>query len=226
MEDNEATSRRLLQTGLDRATTTPSGKKGLEAGQARAHGHGRHASAASAGGTAGRGHGACGPDAAERSPEPLPGAARHRTGDWVSMPQVEVWGFSKPLSRLGEAAMVAIESGHPQACVLADVYHLYKGGSGLRGLRLLGRGRSARVPSERLPGEPPAPTSPMPSRLPRRRRCTAEGHCCAICEQLGFRGDAVAGVVQPRLLAAGWLQASHAPAWRRAKAVVKASMEA
>ncbi len=53
------------------------------------------------------------------------------------VPQVEVWGFSKTLTRLGEAVMVAIESGHPQACVLPDVYHLYKGGSPFEGLKLL-----------------------------------------------------------------------------------------
>ncbi len=53
------------------------------------------------------------------------------------VPQVEVWGFSQALSRLGEVALVAIESGHPSACVLADVYHLYKGGSGFAGVKLL-----------------------------------------------------------------------------------------
>ncbi len=53
-------------------------------------------------------------------------------------PLVEVWGFSKPVSRLGEAALVAIESGHPNAAILPDVYHLHKGGSGYGGLRLLG----------------------------------------------------------------------------------------
>jgi sugar phosphate isomerase/epimerase len=53
------------------------------------------------------------------------------------VPQVEVWGFSRSLSRLGECAMIAIESGHSQACVLADVYHLHKGGSGFTGLKLL-----------------------------------------------------------------------------------------
>jgi sugar phosphate isomerase/epimerase len=53
------------------------------------------------------------------------------------VPQVEVWGFSRSLSRLGECALLAIESGHPQACVLADVYHLHKGGSGFTGLKLL-----------------------------------------------------------------------------------------
>lgn len=53
------------------------------------------------------------------------------------IPQVEIWGFSKTLSKLGEGALVAIETGHPKACVLADVYHLYKGGSGFEGLKLL-----------------------------------------------------------------------------------------
>ena len=49
-----------------------------------------------------------------------------------------MWGFSTSLSRLGESAQVAIECGHPKACVLADVYHLHKGGSGFTGLKLLG----------------------------------------------------------------------------------------
>jgi sugar phosphate isomerase/epimerase len=34
--------------------------------------------------------------------------------------------------------MVAIESGHPNACILVDVYHLHKGGSGFTGLKQLG----------------------------------------------------------------------------------------
>jgi sugar phosphate isomerase/epimerase len=54
------------------------------------------------------------------------------------VPMVELWGFSRSLSRLGETALVAIESGHPQACILVDVYHLYKGGSGFTDLKLLG----------------------------------------------------------------------------------------
>lgn len=51
-------------------------------------------------------------------------------------PQLELWGFSKTLSRLGELAHVAIESGHPDACVMPDVYHIYKGGSDFNGLKL------------------------------------------------------------------------------------------
>jgi sugar phosphate isomerase/epimerase len=53
------------------------------------------------------------------------------------IPQLEVWGFSATLSRLSETLFVAVESKHPQACVLLDVYHLYKGGSEFSSLRLL-----------------------------------------------------------------------------------------
>ena len=69
-------------------------------------------------------------------------AERFRTlielGDSVGvLPQLEVWGFSTTLSKLGETMLVATESRHPKACVLLDVYHLYKGGSEFAGLRLL-----------------------------------------------------------------------------------------
>jgi 2-keto-myo-inositol isomerase len=53
------------------------------------------------------------------------------------VPQVEVWGFSKNLHRLGQSMFVVIESGHPKACLLPDVYHIYKGGSDFNGLKML-----------------------------------------------------------------------------------------
>jgi sugar phosphate isomerase/epimerase len=70
-------------------------------------------------------------------------AERYRTlleaGTQIGVvPQLELWGFSKNLSRLSECVAVAMESGHRNACVLADVYHLYKGGSDFHGIRLLG----------------------------------------------------------------------------------------
>jgi len=52
-------------------------------------------------------------------------------------PMAEIWGPSRNLSRLGEAVIVAVESGHPDACVLPDIYHIYRGGSGFDGLKLL-----------------------------------------------------------------------------------------
>ena len=60
-------------------------------------------------------------------------AARYRAlcelGDSVKFrPQLELWGFARVLSKLGEVAQVAIEAAQPRACILADAYHLYKGG--------------------------------------------------------------------------------------------------
>jgi 2-keto-myo-inositol isomerase len=52
-------------------------------------------------------------------------------------PILELWGFSQTLSRLSEVAYVATETAHPQACLLLDSYHLYKGGSDFGGLHLL-----------------------------------------------------------------------------------------
>lgn len=71
-------------------------------------------------------------------------AERYRTilelGEKTTVvPQLELWGFSQNLSRLSEVLYVAIESGHPAARVLLDVYHLYKGGTSLASLPLVGK---------------------------------------------------------------------------------------
>lgn len=85
------------------------------------------------------------PPAGATGDEPLDlreAAERYRTllevGAKIGVvPQLEVWGFSANLSRLGEVAQVAIEAGHPDACLLLDIYHLYKGGSAFAGLQLI-----------------------------------------------------------------------------------------
>ena len=74
------------------------------------------------------------------------------------VPQIEVWGFSATLNRLGEAVLAAVESGHEDACVLADVYHLHKGGSPHTGLKLL-RGATMHVfHMNDYPANPPRET--------------------------------------------------------------------
>jgi sugar phosphate isomerase/epimerase len=71
------------------------------------------------------------------------------------VPQVELWGFSKVLSRLADVTFVAMESGHPQACILLDVYHLYKGGSPLTGLKLLAGAAMHVLHINDYPAQPP-----------------------------------------------------------------------
>lgn len=71
------------------------------------------------------------------------------------VPMVEVWGFSKTLTKLSQAVFVAVEAGHPKACVLADVYHLHKGGSDFRGLRLLSADSMHLMHMNDYPADPP-----------------------------------------------------------------------
>ncbi len=53
------------------------------------------------------------------------------------MPHLELWGFSKNLGSVSEVMYVALESNHPSAKILLDVFHLYKGNSGLNTLHLV-----------------------------------------------------------------------------------------
>jgi 2-keto-myo-inositol isomerase len=77
-------------------------------------------------------------------------------GDSIGViPQLELWGFSKNLNHLSECAYVAIETGHPKACVLADVFHLHKGGSNSRSIRLLSAHAIQVVHLNDYPAEPP-----------------------------------------------------------------------
>jgi 2-keto-myo-inositol isomerase len=92
--------------------------------------------------------------------DPLKVAERYRAllaaGDEIGIvPQLELWGFSKNLNHLGECVFVAMETGHPKACVLADVFHLYKGGSDFRGMRLLGPETIQILHLNDYPNEPP-----------------------------------------------------------------------
>ncbi len=74
------------------------------------------------------------------------------------IPQLEVWGFSAALSKLGEVLFVAAESKHPQACLLLDVYHLYKGGSDFGGLRLASGAAMHCFHMNDYPADPPRET--------------------------------------------------------------------
>ena len=54
------------------------------------------------------------------------------------VPVLEYWGIAQTLGTLGEALMVAAECGREQACVLADVFHTYKGSGQFHGFNLAG----------------------------------------------------------------------------------------
>ena len=70
-------------------------------------------------------------------------------------PVLELWGFSKTLSKIGEVAYVAAEARHPKACILLDVYHLYKGGNDFDGLKVLNGRALPLIHTNDYPADPP-----------------------------------------------------------------------
>ncbi len=52
-------------------------------------------------------------------------------------PQIEVWGHSTNCYSLKQVLYICAAAQHPDACILPDVYHLYKGGSDFSDLGLL-----------------------------------------------------------------------------------------
>jgi 2-keto-myo-inositol isomerase len=53
------------------------------------------------------------------------------------MPQLEFWGSSKVFYHIGQALMVLAAANDSDGRLLADVYHLFRGGSGFNGLRMI-----------------------------------------------------------------------------------------
>lgn len=73
-------------------------------------------------------------------------------------PQLELWGFSRVLSKLSELAYVAAGAGHPDACVLPDFYHIYKGGNDFASLGMIEASRMHCFHINDYPADPPRET--------------------------------------------------------------------
>jgi 2-keto-myo-inositol isomerase len=53
------------------------------------------------------------------------------------LPQLEIWGPSANLHHISQALFVASATGHPNACILPDVYHMFRGGSSYHALKMM-----------------------------------------------------------------------------------------
>jgi 2-keto-myo-inositol isomerase len=71
------------------------------------------------------------------------------------LPQIELWGFSHNLATLQEVLYVAAAANHPDACVLLDVYHLYKGGSDFSNIALVPAAKMHVLHMNDYPAQPP-----------------------------------------------------------------------
>lgn len=73
-------------------------------------------------------------------------------------PQLELWGFSGNLSTLAEVLYIVAGSGHKDACLLLDVYHMYKGGYDFETIDLVPGRRMHCLHMNDYPADPPRPT--------------------------------------------------------------------
>ena len=69
--------------------------------------------------------------------------------------QLEIWGSATTLGRAGEAALVAMAADHPDACLLLDAFHMYRGNSGFECLRLLNGAAMHAFHLNDYPADPP-----------------------------------------------------------------------
>lgn len=103
-------------------------------------------------------------------------------------PQLELWGFSKSISKLGELAYIATAAEHPLACVLPDFYHIYKGGNDFAGLAMIEASRMHVFHINDYPDQPPRDSINDAARV-----FPGDGVCplvdtIAMLIQNGFRG--------------------------------------
>ena len=67
----------------------------------------------------------------------------------------EYVGFLKGISRIGLASAIALDADDPDACLICDTFHLYRGGSGFNGLRHLAGRFIADFHWNDVPANPP-----------------------------------------------------------------------
>ena len=67
----------------------------------------------------------------------------------------EFVGFLKGINRIGLASAIALDADDPDACLICDTFHLYRGGSGFHGLRQLAPEFIADFHWNDVPANPP-----------------------------------------------------------------------
>ena len=89
------------------------------------------------------------------------GAARYREllkigrDEFNIIVACEFVGFLKGVHRLGQGAALALDADDPDACLVADTFHLYRGGSGFEGIGHLHGGFIAVFHWNDVPADPP-----------------------------------------------------------------------
>jgi sugar phosphate isomerase/epimerase len=71
------------------------------------------------------------------------------------VPILEFWGIAQTMGTLGEALMVSSQANRRQACILSDIFHMYKGSGHFGGIEQLGPETIRILHVNDYPAQPP-----------------------------------------------------------------------
>lgn len=69
--------------------------------------------------------------------------------------ELELWGFSKTLGKISDVVQVVKDCGNPNACILLDVFHLYKGGNNFADVKSIDGTKITTFHMNDYPADPP-----------------------------------------------------------------------
>ena len=102
-------------------------------------------------------------------------------------PMLELWGAG-PVNQLSDATAIAIEAGHPEASMLLDFYHLYRGGNSFESLRQLNAGNLPVFHINDYPGSIPREELKDSDRVFPGEGICPFGQVVPLLVETGFRG--------------------------------------
>lgn len=103
-------------------------------------------------------------------------------------PELELWGFSKTLCRMGEVAHVVTEAAHENSSILLDVYHIHKGGSDFSGLEYFVGSKMHCFHINDYPAQPPRDTIKDQDRVFVGHGVAPMTQILRTLQKIGFRG--------------------------------------
>jgi 2-keto-myo-inositol isomerase len=114
-------------------------------------------------------------------------------------PELELWGRSPTIHRLGEVAHVLAEAGHPDACAVLDVFHIYVGGSPFAGLQAFNANSLPVFHMNDYPADPPRDRIGDASRVLPGDGIAPLNDILRILRKIGFHGFLSLELFNPEL---------------------------
>jgi sugar phosphate isomerase/epimerase len=103
-------------------------------------------------------------------------------------PAFEYLGFVEEVNSIAKALRVMRESGHPQATIVLDPFHDFRGGAGHEEIARLRAEQIAVSHFDDAPASPPAPQQHDPDRVMPGDGCINLKRYCALLSQVGYTG--------------------------------------